>query len=949
MRKILLLFLSGILWSGATYAQTTVVEQDFDSATSWGYTPDVSFFDNTWGGDGFYGIIDVSSASPLNSSSFSGNIIGVTDLDDEGDNGTTGFAKITFDFVDVSGLTNVEVNFDYQLDGFDSSDEVLYAVYEASGGTISLKDSAQVEAGGTGDGTISVSMSAGIDSLQTIIYIKQNGATDYAGFDNFKVTQSALKAEPSNHPTSFTATADGFSEIDLTWTDATGSVIPDGYLIKLSDTSLGSITDPTDGTEETDDTDAGDGAAVLNISAGVESATFSGLNDDTQYFFKIYSYTNSGSSIDFKTDGTIESDDATTDPFDSDIVISQYVESGSIKGIEIWNVSGSTIDFSTSSLVVRRYSNGSTSSSTEATISTGSLADGDVIVIGSDSLSAYMTAYLPSVTFLDDGFSYNGDDALDITLGGTLQDVFGTIGSDPGSEWAGNGVSTEDQNIELQVGITEGTATGFTDPSTRFQSVDNSISTTGDLRGFGLAPGDLLITGNAGWRLISIPKSGATGADISDDGIGAQFTTNTDSATIYTYDNSGTFEPVSSDATTLTDGLGLAVYFFDNTVNGSTELPLVLDVTGSEPGSDVAVSINGGSSGLFTLVGNPFATNYNTNSISETSGSISDNISLWNDATGSYTTADRTSDYIIAPWQGFWIETADASVAEVSFNTSGKTTSSASGAFFSKEVESRKGDIAFSLSSDNSYDEAIKLAFREYATLGFDRADASKLTPMISEYATLAFKSDDILKSVESLPFDLNEEVTISFEEQIVGLSGEFVLEWTGLTTIPSDWNLILHDYESGENIDMRSQESYTFEEQSSSKLPVAPRSLLSGMQIQRMKTTGTNRFGITITPSASTVSNEPGTHPEVFTLEQNYPNPFNPTTTISYSVNTTGPVSLEVYNLMGQKVAQLVNETKNAGSYNVNWDASQMASGIYIYRLNMAGQTLTRKMTLIK
>lgn len=88
---------------------------------------------------------------------------------------------------------------------------------------------------------------------------------------------------------------------------------------------------------------------------------------------------------------------------------------------------------------------------------------------------------------------------------------------------------------------------------------------------------------------------------------------------------------------------------------------------------------------------------------------------------------------------------------------------------------------------------------------------------------------------------------------------------------------------------------------------------------------------------------------PTSINLEQNYPNPFNPSTAISYSLNETMPVQLSVFNMNGQKVATLVNSTQNAGSYNVNFNASNLASGLYIYRLTTPMGSVTRKMTLMK
>ena len=85
------------------------------------------------------------------------------------------------------------------------------------------------------------------------------------------------------------------------------------------------------------------------------------------------------------------------------------------------------------------------------------------------------------------------------------------------------------------------------------------------------------------------------------------------------------------------------------------------------------------------------------------------------------------------------------------------------------------------------------------------------------------------------------------------------------------------------------------------------------------------------------------------FALKQNYPNPFNPSTTISYSIDASSDVSLVIYNMLGQKVATLVNNKQKEGNYTVNWDATNLASGIYIYRLSAGNQTITRKMNLIK
>lgn len=88
---------------------------------------------------------------------------------------------------------------------------------------------------------------------------------------------------------------------------------------------------------------------------------------------------------------------------------------------------------------------------------------------------------------------------------------------------------------------------------------------------------------------------------------------------------------------------------------------------------------------------------------------------------------------------------------------------------------------------------------------------------------------------------------------------------------------------------------------------------------------------------------------PKEFSLEQNFPNPFNPNTNISYSLPSAQKVTLKVYDILGNEITTLVNEEKSAGSYSVNFDASNLPSGVYFYRLNAGSYSETRKMILLK
>lgn len=89
--------------------------------------------------------------------------------------------------------------------------------------------------------------------------------------------------------------------------------------------------------------------------------------------------------------------------------------------------------------------------------------------------------------------------------------------------------------------------------------------------------------------------------------------------------------------------------------------------------------------------------------------------------------------------------------------------------------------------------------------------------------------------------------------------------------------------------------------------------------------------------------------NPNSFKLYENYPNPFNPSTTIRYIIPVASFTSVKIYNSLGSEVATLVNETKSAGTYEVDFNASDLSSGIYYYTLTAGNYSATNKMILIK
>jgi PKD repeat protein len=143
-------------------------------------------------------------------------------------------------------------------------------------------------------------------------FIWQPPAEDTPGQLNINQTLGgAPLPEPSNYPAAFAASAYKI-QITLTWDDATGAQLPGSYLVLLSDAD--DIVPPVDGVPVPNDEDYSDGNGALNVPYGAETCQFYPLEGETDYYFKIYPYTNGGTNINFKTDGTAPSATGSTVP-----------------------------------------------------------------------------------------------------------------------------------------------------------------------------------------------------------------------------------------------------------------------------------------------------------------------------------------------------------------------------------------------------------------------------------------------------------------------------------------------------------------------------------------------------------------------------------------------------------------------------------------------------------
>jgi hypothetical protein len=271
----------------------------------------------------------------------------------------------------------------------------------------------------------------------------------------------------------------------------------------------------------------------------------------------------------------------------------------------------------------------------------------------------------------------------------------------------------------------------------------------------------------------------------------------------------------------------------------------------------------------------------------------------------------------------------------------------------------QSGQIEFMLESIGdageiiTRDRAAILTFHEQAADGWDRLDAEKLTPLSDSWATVAFvgerDGEQVLKARHALPYDIEGSHEIPLDIQLHNTGGNFRLSWPVVSDLPAGAEISLIDTHTGQSFDLGEEGHVEFAMAGSkiSSKSGSARQQQPEIKPMKIKTTG-QRFMLVVN-STATSTGPANDLPTVFALQQNYPNPFNPATQIQYQLPQASDVRLEIFNMQGQRVAVLADGPHNAGEYRVTFDASRLASGVYLYRLRAGSFTESRKMTLIK
>ncbi|MGM0546455.1 MAG: lamin tail domain-containing protein [Bacteroidota bacterium] len=472
------------------------------------------------------------------------------------------------------------------------------------------------------------------------------------------------------------------------------------------------------------------------------------------------------------------------------------------------------------------------------------------------------------------------------------------------------------------------------------------------------------IRGSEGWRMMSSPTQNTTFEDLLGtlwmQGVPNSNDPSGELTLAQWSESDATFEVPSNMSDDMTPGKGYIVYVFEddelNTPGIQGGFPKVLGTDETENNTvDVAVSATDadGENGIdgnegWNLLGNPFGTDLSVSALlaklEELDASANANIYVWdhadNGGNGNYVTLNDGDR--IAPFQAFFVK-FDAEVSETNFEFNKNDFEANTGAEFYKDNEGDGFSFDLRLHGEQYYDSYM-LEFSKNGTVDLDRYDAYKLFSLNPESINLFSVHGNSRLQKNALPQELETAMEIPLSFDANGRK-ELTFRWEDdFEDIPSDWDLILIDTQEDREINIRTSQEYQFAVSSDDGEDASEKQTLLN---KRNSSQENSRFILAVDPNLDEM--ESGEIPESVKLNPNYPNPFNPTTTIPYELAEDAEVKLTVWNMIGQKVATLVDGMVDAGSHEETWNASNMPSGIYIARFEVGGEVFTRKMTLIK
>jgi len=713
---------------------------------------------------------------------------------------------------------------------------------------------------------------------------------------------AVIKGEPTNNVTNFTGVLGNptYYYNDLSWTDATGGTIPDGYLLKRSYVDFASIVDPVDGVPETNT------FSEQNVVPGVQLAIFSGFAGST-YYYKIFPYTNSGSYINYKTDGVPQFSLTNTSAPSLPITENFEYATGSLLSEDGWvahsGAGSNPIQVVDNVLTYPGYINSGLGKSVKLngtgedvnrvydSVNTGSIYASFMVNVDSAYTSGtYFFHFGPENSTFDfrarvfvqnDGSdnlafgvskSSSSSGVVYTTYDYTLNTTYLIV-----VKYTFNPTTTDDDTVKLWVNpVLDGTEppsdltqtdTGIDPTSLGFfalrQGFGGPYLTFGGLRvatswvpELGATTFPLTLSVGDGWNMVSVPGINPSGMDVD-----TWWSGKDPAAGVFKYN--GGYTQITT--TTPTEG-----YWMKNSGAQVYNYPDIQIV----PHNDVPLTLGWNLIGLYE---NTVAT---ATLQTSPAGIITTPIFEYS---GGYTAATD-----MVPGYGYWAKADQA----------GSITS-----LSAPPLAKGKGEVV-EFFPDNwgkiILTDATGINYTLYAVKGQVDLDKYELPPMPPAGMF------DIRYGSGRIAEDINSSL------QTIEMSGV-----TYPITVRVDGMDIRLMDESGQtiNVNLKSGEDVVIGDATIKKL------MVTGELI-----------------------------PAVYALEQNYPNPFNPSTTIEFSLpEDVSNVQLSIYNVLGEKVAEIVNSSLTAGKYSYQWNAKDIATGMYIYELRSDNFVSIKKMLLLK
>lgn len=477
---------------------------------------------------------------------------------------------------------------------------------------------------------------------------------------------------------------------------------------------------------------------------------------------------------------------------------------------------------------------------------------------------------------------------------------------------------------------------------------------------------EVTLTGDSCWRTLTSPIDGQTYqeffASFEDDGLYTQGEGITGVRhdggipNVYKMNNDGDdWTPVPDLTEEIPAGEGfLMTVFTDDVFEEEGEWPKTATFDNNETiyEAPVNVDLQATDSDSFNLLGNPFSSSIDFDELntSEITGIVwvydrdQDEWVTWNGDVGDL------EDGIIAPFQGFVVQNDEnAENPSVEFTEASKTNETGTG-FLGREIHNYEY-VRLELDGEG-LNNSMWLQFSGDGSSDRTSGDAIQMMPFEENYAVFsARKEKDYLLDIGHFPSTSTEDLEIPVNVD-VSKEGTYTISTTDFD-LTGNHGLYLHDLQEQKTVEIRPDMEYSFSiEGSNAKHTTQISSNECFAEPQKLQTSVTDRFVISNSDANLTSSDsesEEADLPDEVQLSQNYPNPFNPVTQISFELPQSGEVSLEVYDMTGQHIETLLDGHIQAGVHELSFDGSNLASGVYIYRLKTDDTVISNTMTLIK